>query len=44
MGASWAMLARGVMGDTGGRSGDADSEGLRERADVEEASLDEAGR
>jgi hypothetical protein len=44
MGASWAMLARGVMGDTGGRSGDADSEGLRERADVEEALLDEAGR
>jgi hypothetical protein len=33
-----------VMGDTGGRFGDADSERWRERADVDEASLDEAGR
>jgi hypothetical protein len=43
-GASWATEALGVMGDTGGRFGDADSERWRERADVDEASLDEAGR
>lgn len=46
MGASCATEALGVMGDTGGRLGDADSERLRERAetDDDEASLDEAGR
>ena len=43
-GASWAMEALGVMGDTGGRFGDADSERLRERPDDDDASLDEAGR
>lgn len=44
IGASWATEALGVMGDTGGRFGDADSERLRERSEVDEASLDEAGR
>lgn len=44
IGASWATEAVGVMGDTGGRLGEADSERLRERSDVDEASLDEAGR
>lgn len=46
MGASWATEALGVMGDTGGRFGDADAERLRERSetDEDEASLDEAGR
>jgi hypothetical protein len=43
-GASWAADAVGVMGDTGGRFGDADSERFRERPEVDEASLDEAGR
>lgn len=43
-GASCATVAVGVMGDTGGRFGDADSERLRERSDVDEASLEEAGR
>jgi len=43
-GASWAMEALGVMGDTGGRFGEADSDRLRDRSEVEEASLDEAGR
>jgi len=43
-GASWATEALGVMGDTGGRFGDADSERFRERSDDDEASLDEAGR
>jgi hypothetical protein len=32
------------MGDTGGRFGEADSERFRERSEVDEASLDEAGR
>jgi hypothetical protein len=44
MGASWATDALGVMGDTGGRFGEADSERLRDRPDVDEASLEEAGR
>jgi hypothetical protein len=43
-GASWATDALGVMGDTGGRFGDADSDRLRERSEVDEASLEEAGR
>jgi hypothetical protein len=43
-GASWATDALGVMGDTGGRFGEADSERLRDRSDDDEASLDEAGR
>jgi hypothetical protein len=38
------MEALGVMGDTGGRLGEADSERLRECSDEEEASLEEAGR
>lgn len=42
--ASWATEALGVMGDTGGRFGDADSDRLRERSEVDEASLEEAGR
>lgn len=41
--ASWAMVAVGVMGDTGGRSGEAESECLAERSD-EEAALDDGGR
>jgi hypothetical protein len=44
MGASWATDALGVMGDTGGRFGDADSERWRDRSEVIEASLEEAGR
>jgi hypothetical protein len=40
--ASWAREAVGVMGDTGGRLGEADSDRFRDRS--EEASLDEAGR
>lgn len=43
-GASWAAVTVGVMGDTGGRFGDADSERFPERSEVVEASLDEAGR
>lgn len=43
-GASCATVAVGVMGDTGGRLGEADSERLRERSDVVDASLEEAGR
>lgn len=43
-GASWAMVAVGVMGDTGGRLGEADSERFRECAEDDEAALDEAGR
>jgi hypothetical protein len=43
-GASWATEALGVMGDTGGRLGDADSERLREAGEAVDVSLDEAGR
>jgi hypothetical protein len=43
-GASWAIEALGVMGDTGGRFGEALSDRFRERSDVDEASLDEVGR
>lgn len=43
-GASCATVAVGVMGDTGGRFGEVDSERFRERSDVVEASLEEAGR
>jgi len=42
--ASWATEALGVMGDTGGRFGDADSDRLRERSEADEASLEDAGR
>ena len=48
--ASWATEAVGVMGDTGGRSGEAEVEAeaeagcVAERSDVVEATLEEAGR
>ena len=44
MGASWATVAVGVMGDTGGRSEVGDSERFCEAAEVDEAPLEEAGR
>lgn len=43
-GASWATVAVGVRGDTGGRSGVGDFERLAEWWERVEASLDEAGR
>jgi hypothetical protein len=44
MGASWATVAVGVMGETGGRSDVGDSERFCECAEVDEAPLDDAGR
>lgn len=44
MGASWATVAVGVMGDTGGRSEVGDSERFWEAPEVDEAPLDDAGR
>ena len=44
MGASWATVAVGVMGDTGGRSEVGDSERFSEAPEVDEAPLEEAGR
>lgn len=43
-GASWAAVAVGVRGDTGGRSGVGDLERWAEWWERVEASLDEAGR
>ena len=43
MGASWACVAVGVMGETGGRSDVGDSERFCEAPEVDEVSL-EAGR
>lgn len=44
MGASWATVAVGVMGETGGRSEVGDSERFCEAPEVDEASLEDAGR
>lgn len=44
MGASCATVAVGVMGDTGGRSGETEPDRLREWSETVEALLDEAGR
>lgn len=44
MGASWATVAVGVMGETGGRSEVGDSERFWEAPEVDEAPLEEAGR
>lgn len=43
-GASWAAATVGVMGETGGRLGEADSERFLERSEVVEASLEDTGR
>jgi hypothetical protein len=43
-GASCAIVAVGVIGDTGGLLGEVDAERFPERSEVVEASLDEAGR
>lgn len=44
MGASWATVAVGVMGETGGRSEVGDSERFCEAPEVDEASLEDGGR
>lgn len=44
-GANWAAVTVGVMGDTGGRLGEVDSERFLERSEVVEASwVEEGGR